>query len=84
VGVGGYAVAILLARDTSIVSLRAERDSLAADKVRLEEIVRGQDALLTASAHDLKNALAAIAKRADLLQDELSDGAPQTTTPGAL
>jgi signal transduction histidine kinase len=54
--------------------VRAERDTLAADNVRLEEVVHAQAALLTASAHDLKNALAAITLRADLLQDELDDG----------
>jgi nitrogen-specific signal transduction histidine kinase len=53
--------------------MRAELDALAADKARLEDTVRTQDALLTAVAHDLKNSLAAVTMRADLLQEQLHD-----------
>jgi signal transduction histidine kinase len=51
----------------------AERDVLAADNARLEQMVRTHDALLTAAAHDLKNSLAAITMRADLLQEQLEE-----------
>ncbi|HEY3061170.1 MAG TPA: ATP-binding protein [Chloroflexota bacterium] len=73
-----------LARRQSLAALRAERNSLAADNVRLEELVRAQGALITASAHDLKNALASITLRADLLQDVLDDAGPESTESGTL
>ncbi len=68
----------------ALASLRAERNALAADNVRLEELVRAHGALLTASAHELKNALASITLRADLLQDLLDDAAPESTESGTL
>ena len=40
---------------------------------RREACWRAQRVLLTAAAHDLKNALAAITMRADLLQDQLDE-----------
>lgn len=60
-------------RRPGLAALRAERDALTADKARLEDTVRTQDALLTVAAHDLKNSLAAIIMRADLLQDQMDD-----------
>ena len=60
-------------RRPGLAALRAERDALTADKARLEDTVRTQDALLTVAAHDLKNSLAAIIMRADLLQDQMGD-----------
>jgi two-component sensor histidine kinase len=61
---------------TALESRRADGAAdlrLAADKARLEETVRTQNALLTAAAHDLKNSLAAIRVRADLLLGQLDD-----------
>ena len=73
-------------RSPGLAALRAQRDALAADKARLEDSLRLQDALLTAAAHDLKNSLAAITMRADLLQDRLRDDvrAPSMETPIAV
>jgi nitrogen-specific signal transduction histidine kinase len=53
--------------------VESERDALVAQVARLEDTVRTQDALLTAAAHDLKNSLAAITLRADLLLGQLED-----------
>src|SRR4029077_1945152 len=59
-----------------------ERDALAAQVARLEETVRTQDALLTAAAHDLKNSLAAITLRADLLLGQLEDDLQEPVPDG--
>src|ERR1043165_6229411 len=69
-------------RSPDLAELRAERDDLAANIARLEDRIRTHEALLTAAAHDLKNSLASITMRADLLQEELEEALKQPVEQG--